>query len=72
MTNFAQKKANQLVELFWTEVEDNKYATRKISLIQAKQCALIAVDEIMNAIDWHDFREQLKFWNEVKEEIEKL
>ena len=72
MTNFAQKKANQLVELFWTEVEDNNYATRKMSLIQAKQCALIAVDEIMNAIDWHDFREQLKFWNEVKEEIEKL
>ena len=41
-----------------------------------KQCALIAVDEIMNC-DWHiPTREQHKkwtnYWQEVKNEIEKL
>lgn len=42
---------------------------------QAKQCALIAVDEIMNAIDWHDFEtpnKEFEYWQEVKQEIEKL
>jgi hypothetical protein len=72
MTTISQRKAKSLVELFWTEVEDNNYATRKMSLVQAKICALIAVDQIMDAIDWHDFREQLKFWNEVKQEIQLL
>ena len=41
----------------------------------AKQCALIAVNEIMNAIDWHDYdspNEEWGYWNEVKDEIEKL
>lgn len=36
----------------------------------AKQCALIAVDEILNAIDW-DYYEG-NYWKEVKQEIEKL
>jgi hypothetical protein len=41
----------------------------------AKQCALIAVDEIINAIDWHEFEtpnKELEYWQEVKQEIEKL
>jgi hypothetical protein len=76
MTNFAQKKAKQLVELFWTEVEDNNYATRKMSLIQAKQCALITVDEIIktNPYEWdgEDMNSTIDYWEEVKQEIEKL
>jgi len=42
---------------------------------QAKQCALIAVDEILKAIDWHEFEvpnDQLNYWQQVKQEIEKL
>jgi len=41
----------------------------------AKDCALIAVDEIIEAIDWHDFEtpnKELQYWQEVKQEIEKL
>jgi hypothetical protein len=41
----------------------------------AKQCALIAVDEIINAIDWHNYEtpnKELDFWQEVKDEIELL
>jgi len=41
--------------------------------IAAKQCALIAVDEILNAIEqiFETFEER-KYWQEVKQEIEKL
>jgi len=35
----------------------------------AKQCALIAVDEILKAIGFSDNK---FYWNEVKQEIEKL
>jgi hypothetical protein len=43
----------------------------------AKQCALIAVDEIINAIDfdWMEVQNldsQHRYWEEVKREIEKL
>ena len=41
----------------------------------AKQCALIAVDEIINAIDWHEFEtpnKELEYWKQVKQELEKL
>ena len=42
----------------------------------AKQCAIIAVDEILDSIDW-DYYEGSKqtenmYWKEVKQEIEKL
>ena len=42
---------------------------------QAKQCALITVDEILEAIDWHNFEvpnDEIWYWQEVKQEIEKL
>jgi hypothetical protein len=39
----------------------------------AKQCALIAVDEILNNDGFTQFDEYLtKFWQEVKQELEKL
>ena len=38
-----------------------------------KQCALIAVDEIINELIGHDFsRNAIVFWTSVKQEIEKL
>jgi len=42
---------------------------------QCKRCALIAVDEIISAIDWHEFEtpnELLNYYQQVKTEIEKL
>ncbi len=36
----------------------------------AKECALIAVDEILKGD--HLFRSPLKFWQQVKEEINKI
>lgn len=40
----------------------------------AKQCALICVDEIRNSVTWSsDFNnEKRNYWQEVKNEIEKL
>lgn len=39
--------------------------------IHCKQCALIAVDEILN-LCWGGNKVGMKHWNEVKQEIEKL
>ena len=40
----------------------------------AKQCALIAVYEIKRCIDWHIYPldKEWRYWEEVKQEIEKL
>jgi hypothetical protein len=41
----------------------------------SKRYALTAVDEILNAIDWHNYEtpnKELSFWHEVKQEIEKI
>jgi hypothetical protein len=57
-----KERAKQLTELF----ED---------ALTLKDCAKITVNEIMIAIDWHEFEtpnEQLNYWDEVKEEIKKL
>jgi hypothetical protein len=46
-----------------------------ISFRQAKQCALIAVDEIINSIviiDLTTAKNQFIYWDEVKNEIEKI
>jgi len=61
-----QEKANKLVEHF---------TTLGAAEFIAKQCALIAVEEVLKAIDWHEFEQPsslLLYWNDVKEEIEKL
>jgi len=75
-----KEKALQLFGqfLFQSEsVDDLCYGFVLIKLNEglAKKCALIAVDEIMIAIDWHEFEtpnEMLNYWDEVKDEIKKL
>jgi hypothetical protein len=45
------------------------------SFFDAKECALIAVDEICEAINWHEFEvpnEEFNYWNRVKLEIQRL
>jgi hypothetical protein len=62
------------------ELIDKMYATQGpeygITEDEAKQCAIIAVDEILDSIDW-DYYEGSKqtehmYWKEVKQEIELL
>ena len=62
----AKEKAGILVAKF---IKHSR-AEKDIKPIQsAKQCALIAVDEILSAIGFSVMDE---YWQEVKEEIEKL
>jgi hypothetical protein len=52
----------------------NNY-TYKYNLEHCKQCALIAINEIVEAIEWHEYEtpnKEIRFWMEVKQEIEKL
>jgi polyhydroxyalkanoate synthesis regulator phasin len=60
-----KEKAKELIDKF-TDVEDGEMYIGK-----AKQCALIAVDEIINSgKDVDEFADA--YWQEVKQEIEKL
>jgi hypothetical protein len=49
---------------------------RKVRKQSAKQCSLIAVDEILNAIDWNYYEGRMElqqnYWQLVREEIDKL
>jgi hypothetical protein len=64
-----QEKAIELVEKF------DELLTYLESKSKAKDCALIAVDEIVQAIRFTDAKSDLGYvgyWQEVKKEIEKL
>jgi hypothetical protein len=66
-------KAKELVDNFRLNVLD--YEGCGINEHKAKQCALIAVDEILKYIGEDDFiypSPQFEYWQEVKNEIKKL
>lgn len=67
----AKDKAKELFDKYYhalrTEEEDDGYFT---NIIHAKRCALIAVDEVMNNLPL--ISEIKDYWDEVKQEIEKL
>ena len=78
-----KEKALEIVDKFWKSCYD-KHDIAKLVKADAKQCALIAVDEL---IKYHDefmdvVRYELpsnivavipyKYWDDVKQEIEKL
>jgi hypothetical protein len=63
-----KEKAQELVDKF-------NYESKHYLMLDAKQCALIAVDEIIGAIDWHEFEtpnKELTYWQQVKHEINNL
>ena len=72
MTPTPQEKATALVARFILAQNDYRYNT---TFTYTKNCALICVDEIL-AIKkeiWDDFhREYFDYWQQVKNEIEKL
>lgn len=67
----AKEKAKELFDKYCyairTEETDSGYFT---NIIYAKNCALIAVEEILN--NGFDFTDESEYWQEVKTEIEKL
>ena len=61
-----KEKAKELVNKFYPNVQWK--LGQEDCLDRAKRCALIAVDEILQ----HCYEVIKPFWNEVKQEIEKL
>lgn len=57
------------------ELVDKMYHYQWREKQRAKECSLIAVDEILKTIETiyeHDWKILDSYWNEVKKEIEKL
>ncbi len=66
-----KEKAQELYDKFLRYVP----AEEEFEHEYAKQCALIAVDEIIEAIDWHKFdtpNEEFQYWQNVKQELDKM
>ena len=72
-----KEQAKDLVDKF-LKCKDVSNSYYVIPIMEdAKQCALIAVDEIINAIDFdwmevQNLESEHRYWDEVKEEIKKL
>jgi mannose/fructose-specific phosphotransferase system component IIA len=68
-----KEKAFELAHKFrLLEIRTSENSHMMISMADAKQCALIAVDEVLNTIMSVYQPETKAFWQEVKQEIEKL
>jgi hypothetical protein len=65
----AKEKAKQLVDKYYKSMFDIKLSDTHI-MQTAKQCALIAVDEILSEY-WSHNTKRRDWWQEVKNEIEK-
>lgn len=67
----SKEKAEELVY----EYDFLQAVIEGFSFNDAKQCALIAVDEIMKAVGWEEMElgvDRDNYWQEVKTEIKKL
>jgi hypothetical protein len=77
-----KQKADQLVQKFYSEVlygNSSDYSERilRIFMIKAKNCALLTVDELLEATKRYDYTLGPKpsyndYWLKVKYQIEKL
>jgi hypothetical protein len=72
-------KAKQLVHRFYFSLPNNGGFTGPCNINdrweEGKKCALIAVDEIIDAIDWHEHKtpnKELNYWLDVRKEINKI
>lgn len=72
----AKEKAIELIEKFLPEVrgaDRYNYNLEDMNIFIAKKCAIIAIEEICDAINWHEFEppnEEWDYWNKVKLEVE--
>ena len=76
----AKEKAFELAHKFrLIDIRTSESTTMMISMADAKQCALIAVDEIINGYEFDSLyiehkriMDNINFWDEVKQEIERI
>lgn len=78
-----KEKANELTDKFYQTTPNESWYNPPLGSIliqyrawaEAKQCAYIAVDEILNEFMFDDSEyanRRYKYWEEVKQEIKKL
>lgn len=70
-----KEKAIQIIENYLNMDDGLIKEFIPLPIKAAKKCALIAIDEICEAINWHEFEvpnEQFNYWNRVKLEIQRL
>jgi hypothetical protein len=65
-------KAKELVDKYWIYLRAGLLYDEEAK-DDAKHCALIAVDEILKVASFYnDTQDEVTYWQEVKQEIEKL
>ena len=65
-----KEKAKELIHYYIKELLSAKYSINGFIINDlAKQCALIAVEEIINSIDAEDHVILYNYWQKVKQEI---
>jgi hypothetical protein len=67
-----KEEAKELVNKF-VSLDNDIFCS--VNYPYSKQCALIAVDEILNTIEYSSQADELSkvnYWQEIKQEIEKL
>ena len=68
-----KEKANDILDSFWLMDKIQPVLSKR----QAKQCAIIAVDELITATPWGNIIDDeleinsKEYWQQVKEQIEK-
>jgi hypothetical protein len=65
----AEELFNKFTLYLGTDAEGIEYY---VNDLEAKQCALIAVDELIKFGNEQGIREPMMYWHKVKEELEKL
>jgi len=69
-----KEKAKELFDKYWTLIAYKIEGS--VGRLVIKQCTLIAVDEIIKAVDNPDetylMKDDVNYWKEVKQEIESL
>ena len=73
-----KEKAKELIKKYWNGINDIELDS--ISWNQCKQCALICVNDIIISLtqygkysnELQNMDRELNYWDEVKQEIEKL
>ena len=66
-----KNKAKELVDSMYNCDKSTPNEAMAMLYPHAKQCALIAVDEILN-LCWNGNKVAMEYWQKVKQEIEKL
>ena len=69
-----KEKAESLIKKFESLNSIKMSDDSRIEYPTARQCALIAVDEVLNALEEHRWQNRLimDYWEEIKQEIKSL